>query len=160
MFGWFIIYIHFRRLLLCNGILPGIKFTVPPSLTLSYMAALLHGTRVVGVSQTLRRWAEGARTGSRSHPIRAASWGGGNPRLQNTFRWFSQNRLSTFRWFSQNRLSSTVLCWWHTLQKPAPETGVRNWRRFLASVSGACVRGITPEEPINEHSVTTTLKRL
>ena len=27
-----------------------------------------------------------------------------------------------------------VLCWWHTLQKPAPETGVRNWRRFPAPV--------------------------
>jgi len=31
------LYIHFRRLLLCNGILPGAKFTLrPPSLVLSY----------------------------------------------------------------------------------------------------------------------------
>jgi len=29
------------------------------------------------------------------------------------------------------------------LMTHAPETGARNWRRFLAPVSGACVRGIT-----------------
>ena len=45
-------YIHFRQLLLCNGILPGAKFTLrPPSFAL-LLSALLHGSRAVGTSQT------------------------------------------------------------------------------------------------------------
>jgi len=49
--------IHFWVLLSANGILPGAKFTLRPILVFSYtsMAALLHGTRAVGISQTLRR---------------------------------------------------------------------------------------------------------
>jgi len=44
-----------------NRILPGAKFTLRPSLALSYIDSLLHGTRPCrGVSQTLRRWSEGA----------------------------------------------------------------------------------------------------
>jgi len=35
--GWYRLYVHFRRLLLHNGILPGAKFTLrPPSLALCY----------------------------------------------------------------------------------------------------------------------------
>jgi len=37
-----------------NRILPRATFTLRPSLVLSYLAALLHATLVVGVSQTLR----------------------------------------------------------------------------------------------------------
>jgi len=48
-------HIHFWGLLLPNGILPGAKFTLRPSLVFSYIGTLLHGTRVVRVSQTLRR---------------------------------------------------------------------------------------------------------
>jgi len=47
------LYIHFRGFLPRNGILPGATFTLRPSLALSYLAALLHCTLVVGVSQTL-----------------------------------------------------------------------------------------------------------
>ena len=56
------IYIWGEGLLPPNGILPGAKFTVHPSLKLRslLLAALLHGTRAVCVSQTLRRSAEGA----------------------------------------------------------------------------------------------------
>jgi len=45
--------IHFRGFLRGNGILPGATFTLRPSLALFYLAALLHGTLVMGVSQTL-----------------------------------------------------------------------------------------------------------
>jgi len=40
-----------------SQILPGATFTLRPSLVLSFrvLAALLHGTRVVGISQSLRR---------------------------------------------------------------------------------------------------------
>jgi len=39
-----------------NGILPGAKFTMRPSLPFSYIgSAILHGTRAAGVCQTLRR---------------------------------------------------------------------------------------------------------
>jgi len=41
-----------------DGILPGAKFTLHPSLHSPTLAALLHGTRAVGVSHTLRRSAE------------------------------------------------------------------------------------------------------
>ena len=54
------VHIHFWGLLPRNGILIGAKFTLRPGLALSYISALLHGTRVVGISQTLRHWAEGA----------------------------------------------------------------------------------------------------
>jgi len=49
--------LHFLAFLLCNGTLPGAKFTLRPRLAFSYrlLAALLHGTRTVGVSQTLWR---------------------------------------------------------------------------------------------------------
>ena len=47
------IYIHFRGLLPPDGILPSAKFTLRPSLAI--LAALLHGTPAVVVSQTLRR---------------------------------------------------------------------------------------------------------
>jgi len=53
----YIIYIYFPRLLHRNGILPGICVQV---LCCPKLAALLHGTRVVGVSQTLRCWAKDA----------------------------------------------------------------------------------------------------
>jgi len=50
------LYIHFRRLLLRNGILPGAKFTLhPPKSCALLLAALLHGSRAVGASHTLRR---------------------------------------------------------------------------------------------------------
>jgi len=44
-----------------NGILPFAKFTLSPSLVFAVMAALLHGTRAVGVSHTLWR---GTRNGN------------------------------------------------------------------------------------------------
>ena len=52
-----------------NRILPGAKFTLRPSLALSYciLAALLHGTRAVDVSQTLRH---GIFTRQGGHPVR------------------------------------------------------------------------------------------
>jgi len=53
------LYIQFRGLLSANRILPGAKFTFRPTLRSTIFAALLQGTRVVGVSQTLRRSAEG-----------------------------------------------------------------------------------------------------
>jgi len=52
------LYIHFRGLLPRNGILPGAKFTLRPSLALYILAALLHVTRIMasaklcGVEQT------------------------------------------------------------------------------------------------------------
>jgi len=58
--GWYTIY-TFSGPLASNGILQGAKFTVRPSLVFSFiLVELLHGNRVLGVSQTLRRWAEGA----------------------------------------------------------------------------------------------------
>jgi len=39
------IYIHFRKLLPINGILPGAKFTVRPSLAFSYISALGYTVR-------------------------------------------------------------------------------------------------------------------
>jgi len=57
--GWYI-YIHFRGFLSYNGILAGAKFSLRPSFAFSYIAALLHSTRAVSISQTLRRSAEGA----------------------------------------------------------------------------------------------------
>jgi len=50
--GWYIIY-TFRGLLSPNGILPDAKFTLRKRSAI--LAALLHGTRVVGISQTLWR---------------------------------------------------------------------------------------------------------
>jgi len=52
-------YIYFRGLLLPDGILPGAKFTLRPSLAYRILAALLHGTPAAGVSQTLRRGTNG-----------------------------------------------------------------------------------------------------
>ena len=70
MFGrlldWYSIY-AFWGLLPPNGILPGVKFTLRPSLALSYIGSLLHGTRAVGVSQTLRRVISTRQGG---HPVR------------------------------------------------------------------------------------------
>ena len=54
-----LVYIRFWELLPLQGILPGAKFTLLPSVA-SYLGTSLHGTRAVGVSQTLRRSAEGA----------------------------------------------------------------------------------------------------
>ena len=56
--GTLCLYINFRGFFPPNGILQGAKFTLRPSLAFC-MTALLHGTRVVGVSQTLlpSRWA-------------------------------------------------------------------------------------------------------
>ena len=49
--------IHFRGLLPPDGILPGAKFTLRPSLAFSYIGSVTarHGTPAAGVSQTLRR---------------------------------------------------------------------------------------------------------
>jgi len=49
--------VHYIYIFAPNGILPGAKFTLRPSLKLRYpiLAALPHGTRAVGVSQTLQR---------------------------------------------------------------------------------------------------------
>jgi len=49
-----------------NGILPCAKFTLSPSLAYLILAALLHGTRAVGVHQTLRC---GSLMRQGSHPI-------------------------------------------------------------------------------------------
>ena len=49
------LYIHFWGLLPPNGIFLGAKFTCVQVLRSPILAALLHDTRVVGVSQTLRR---------------------------------------------------------------------------------------------------------
>ena len=58
MFGrlleWYIIY-KFLGALTTSGILPGIKFTLRPSLCSPILTALLHGTRTVGISQSLWR---------------------------------------------------------------------------------------------------------
>jgi len=45
LLSWYIIYIHFRKLLPINGILPGAKFTVRPSLAFSYISALGYTVR-------------------------------------------------------------------------------------------------------------------
>jgi len=45
------LYIHFWRLLPHNGILPGAKFTLRPSLCCPILSALLHGTRIVALSR-------------------------------------------------------------------------------------------------------------
>ena len=50
-----IIYIHFRGLLLPDGILAGANFTLRPSLAFSYIGNVTARHLVVGVSQTLRR---------------------------------------------------------------------------------------------------------
>jgi len=51
------ICIHFRGLLPHNRILPGAKFTLHPSLAFSYIGSVcvcvLHGIRVMGVSETV-----------------------------------------------------------------------------------------------------------
>ena len=53
LLGWYTMYALSEVL---DGILAGATFTLRPSLALSYFAiALLNGTLVVGVSQTLRR---------------------------------------------------------------------------------------------------------
>jgi len=52
--------IHFRGFLPRNEILPGATFTLCPNLAVHILAALLHGTLVLGVRQTLQRWTEGA----------------------------------------------------------------------------------------------------
>jgi len=56
------LYIHFRRLLPRYGILPGKIHFASKSCALLYCQryCTVHSTRVVGVSQILRRWAEGA----------------------------------------------------------------------------------------------------
>ena len=51
--GWYIIYTFFGALA-PNRILLGAKFTLHPSLTFSYIGALLYSTQGVGVSKTLR----------------------------------------------------------------------------------------------------------
>jgi len=56
LLGWYTIYTHFRGLLPRNGIY-SLSVQV---LRFPIFAALVHGTRVVGVSPTLRRSAEGA----------------------------------------------------------------------------------------------------
>jgi len=50
-------YVQFRELLTPSGILQGAKCTLRPSLAFSYIGSVtaVHGTRVVGVSQTLLR---------------------------------------------------------------------------------------------------------
>jgi len=54
------LYIHFRGLLLHNGILPGAKFTLRPSLELSYIGTVAARHSRSDVRQTLWCWAEGA----------------------------------------------------------------------------------------------------
>jgi len=49
------LYINFRELLPHNGILPGAKFTLCPSLAFSYIGSVTARTRVVGVRETLQR---------------------------------------------------------------------------------------------------------
>jgi len=62
------IYSFWGGALAANGILLRAKFTLRPSLALSYiLAALLHGTRAVGASETLRR---GIFTWQGGHPVR------------------------------------------------------------------------------------------
>jgi len=56
--GYIHVYIFFRRLLLRNGILPGAKITIHFASSKScalLLAVLLHRSRSVGMSQTLRR---------------------------------------------------------------------------------------------------------
>jgi len=48
------LYIHFWGLLPRNRIFPSAKFTLCPSLVLSYIDIITDSTLVVGVSQTLR----------------------------------------------------------------------------------------------------------
>jgi len=72
LLGWCTIHICWR-LLLRNGTLPCAKFTLGPSLAFRILAALLHGTRAVGVSQTLRRSADGAICIRQGGPSRQAS---------------------------------------------------------------------------------------
>jgi len=38
-----------------DGILPGAKFTLSPSIAISYIGSVLHGIPAAGVSQTMRR---------------------------------------------------------------------------------------------------------
>ena len=47
--------IHFRELLSRNGILPGAKFTLCPSLVFSYISSITARHSKGGLSQTLRR---------------------------------------------------------------------------------------------------------
>jgi len=52
------IYIHFWEGGSClprDGILPGAKFVLRPSIAFSYIVSVLHGTPAADVSQTLRR---------------------------------------------------------------------------------------------------------
>jgi len=49
-----ILYMHFWGLLPPNRILPRAKFTLCPVLRFPVLAALLHGTGAIGISQTLR----------------------------------------------------------------------------------------------------------
>jgi len=58
LLGWYTIY-TFSEAPAPNGILPGANSLCVQVLRSPIFAALLHGTRVVGVSQTLRRSAEG-----------------------------------------------------------------------------------------------------
>jgi len=51
---------HLWGLFSPNGILPGAKFTLHPSLHSPTLAALLHGTRAVGISLSLWHSAESA----------------------------------------------------------------------------------------------------
>ena len=56
LLGWYTVYIHFPGRLTLNGILPAAKFTLRPTFVCSpILAALLHSTQTVGVSQTVRR---------------------------------------------------------------------------------------------------------
>jgi len=52
--------IHFRGLLPPNGILPCAKCTLRPILAFSYIGSVTARTPAAGVSQTLRRWTQGA----------------------------------------------------------------------------------------------------
>jgi len=60
-------YVYILGALSPNGILPDAKFTLRPSLAYLILAALLHGTRAVGVHQILRC---GSLMRQGNHPVR------------------------------------------------------------------------------------------
>ena len=64
LLGWYTVYTSLGAFA-PDRILPRAKFTLHPSLAFSYIAALLHGTPAVGLSQTLRR---GTRNGMQRAP--------------------------------------------------------------------------------------------
>jgi len=63
LLGWYTIY-TFAGALAPDGILPGAKFTLRPSLAMRshVLAALLHGSPAAGFSQTLQRGTRNAIT--------------------------------------------------------------------------------------------------